>query len=588
MSKRPAKTRPAQVPSKKKEGSKDPLWTQYRKEGHTLGSGSDASVVRAVCLKGPRAGEWHALKFVNEETYKPEREVEALRSVQHHPNVIELLQTFKPFQPERPKTVHAFPECDACLRDYLRRSIGRERISETACGDIARQLIVGIASLHHQKVIHRDLKPQNILVTYRGMPTAAAWAGNPSGLLVQIADFGRACVLPPAGKRTAMAKKTTVDCDGAPVDREALLTTKVTTLAYLSPEVLVVDHEEERLYYSSALDIWAFGAIMFEVMTLESLVGTDPNYTRVLQWLIRRLGPAPAASRGEVLGSVRYERAAKQLAKRTTRASTSTTKALSEFQGSGWRWVREALRWVSKMRPTANMFASIPWQESGLDKAPASSRGEEPFYKDARSVLKRLCAAPAATEEGPPTKKGRKKTCRCAGHCYTPGHRYHGGCDATELVAGSDLCRHCNCIVPRCLSPKHHGHRCFKHKRLFESLSPELRACYAMRHDVVECIPMDAVDFVDLFPLCKGEFIWVVLVALVKEPSATHALRGSGVLDTPLSVASLKEGLEAMLAAVSGATNKTELQNLNRQGRCTLLCIALLTPWAFPEDDYPM
>ena len=124
----------------------------------------------------------------------------------------------------------------------------------TACGYIASELISGIAHMHHQKVIHRDLKHTSVLVTYQPAPSAEAWAGNPSGLVVQVADSSRARVLP-AGARTRQQQTTDVDCDGARVNRTLLLSCKITTVVYLAPEVLVLEASDERVRYGTATDL---------------------------------------------------------------------------------------------------------------------------------------------------------------------------------------------------------------------------------------------------------------------------------------------------------------------------------------------
>lgn len=39
--------------------------------------------------------------------------------------------------------------------------------------------------------------------------------------------------------------------------------------------------------------------------------------------------------------------------------------------------------------------------------------------------------------------------CGCSGHCYTPGHRYHGGCSSVALP-GQTYCQSCICCVRAC------------------------------------------------------------------------------------------------------------------------------------------
>lgn len=88
------------------------------------------------------------------------------------------------------------------------------------------QILCAVDFLHTHRVIHRDLKPQNILVTNTGS--------------IKVADFGLA--------------KT--------YDFEMRLTSVVVTLWYRSPEILL------GLPYATPVDIWSCGCIMAELFRL--------------------------------------------------------------------------------------------------------------------------------------------------------------------------------------------------------------------------------------------------------------------------------------------------------------------------------
>ncbi|CAD5115949.1 DgyrCDS4879 [Dimorphilus gyrociliatus] len=95
--------------------------------------------------------------------------------------------------------------------------------------DITHQILSGIDFLHSERVIHRDLKPQNILVTSRGE--------------IKIADFGLSRIYSIGMK----------------------LTTEVVTLWYRAPEVLL------RCQYATAVDMWSCGTIFAELYTRRPL-----------------------------------------------------------------------------------------------------------------------------------------------------------------------------------------------------------------------------------------------------------------------------------------------------------------------------
>ena len=87
----------------------------------------------------------------------------------------------------------------------------------------------GIAYLHKHNVFHRDIKPENLLV---------------KGDCVKIGDFG-------------LARET----NGRPP-----FTEYISTRWYRAPEILL---RSKR--YNSAVDIWAAGCIMAELMSLSPL-----------------------------------------------------------------------------------------------------------------------------------------------------------------------------------------------------------------------------------------------------------------------------------------------------------------------------
>ncbi|OHF00605.1 hypothetical protein CORC01_04144 [Colletotrichum orchidophilum] len=101
---------------------------------------------------------------------------------------------------------------------------------------LLRQLTAGIAYLHDNWILHRDLKTSNLLLNNRG--------------LLKIADFGMARYV------------------GDPPPK---LTQLVVTLWYRSPELLLGARA-----YGKAVDMWSVGCIFGELLTREPLLqGTN-------------------------------------------------------------------------------------------------------------------------------------------------------------------------------------------------------------------------------------------------------------------------------------------------------------------------
>ena len=120
---------------------------------------------------------------------------------------------------------------------------------------IARQIADALEAAHEQGIIHRDLKPANIKV-------------RPDGT-VKVLDFGLAKAMDPAGA-------SGVDAMNSPT-----LTARATqmgmilgTAAYMAPEQAKGRAVDKRA------DIWAFGAVLFEMLSgARAFSGDDVSET---------------------------------------------------------------------------------------------------------------------------------------------------------------------------------------------------------------------------------------------------------------------------------------------------------------------
>ncbi|ONM08562.1 mitogen-activated protein kinase kinase 9 [Zea mays] len=106
----------------------------------------------------------------------------------------------------------------------------RGAFPEAALAEVAAQALSGLAHLHGRRVVHRDVKPANVLV---------GAAGD-----VKIADLGIARVLPRAGDR----------CDAVAYEG---------TAAYMSPERF--DTERHGHADPRSADVWGLGVTVLEL-----------------------------------------------------------------------------------------------------------------------------------------------------------------------------------------------------------------------------------------------------------------------------------------------------------------------------------
>ena len=117
------------------------------------------------------------------------------------------------------------------------RTLNRERLDLPRAVDIGRQLAEGLAAAHDAGVVHRDVKPENVMVRADG--------------LVKILDFGLAKILP----ESAMALgESTRSVDAS------LAGGIVGTVQYMSPEQARGQPTDART------DIWAVGAVLYELV----------------------------------------------------------------------------------------------------------------------------------------------------------------------------------------------------------------------------------------------------------------------------------------------------------------------------------
>ncbi|XP_039601172.1 serine/threonine-protein kinase Nek5-like [Polypterus senegalus] len=199
----------------------------------------------------------------------PAKEKEASRkevtllSRMKHPNIVKFINSFE----ERMNLYIVMEYCDG---GDLMKKINMQRgilFPEEQILDWFVQICLGLKHIHDRKVLHRDIKSQNIFLANNGSK-------------VKLGDFGIARML----NNTMELART---CVGTPY--------------YLSPEIC------ESKPYNNKTDVWSLGCVLYELCTLKHpfegnnlrqlivkicrgyFVPVSPKYSYDLRYLITHL-----------------------------------------------------------------------------------------------------------------------------------------------------------------------------------------------------------------------------------------------------------------------------------------------------------
>ncbi|GAB2291154.1 hypothetical protein Dimus_025413 [Dionaea muscipula] len=188
--------------------------------GPKIGSGSFSVVWKS---RHRQSGTEFAIKEIDKRQLNDNllKEISILKNIAHR-NIIRLFESIETQQ----KIYLVLEYCDGGdLAGYLQR---HGRVSEDVARHFMRQLAAGLQVLRDNHLIHRDLKPHNLLLSSKG--------ATPS---LKIGDFGFARYLKPQGLADTLC--------GSPL--------------YMAPEII------QNQKYDAKADLWSVGAILFQLVT---------------------------------------------------------------------------------------------------------------------------------------------------------------------------------------------------------------------------------------------------------------------------------------------------------------------------------
>lgn len=147
-----------------------------------------------------------------------------IMKLMEHPHIVDLHEVIDDTKNDRLYLIQELCEGGTIMPE-LETETGSKPLSLSMSRLYTRQIICALEYMHYCRVIHRDLKPQNILV-------------NLARDHIKICDFGTACLI---------------------ADGETLTVPKGTP-AFMAPEILL---DETVQYTGPAADVWSLGATLY-------------------------------------------------------------------------------------------------------------------------------------------------------------------------------------------------------------------------------------------------------------------------------------------------------------------------------------
>jgi len=250
-----------------------------------------------------------------------QREAELLASL-NHPNIA---------------IVHGLVEANGQLAlvmelvpgETLGASIRRDAMPASESLQIALQIAEALEAAHEKGVVHRDMKPGNVMIT-------------PTGL-VKVLDFGLAAIIqgaPSTPTNPTDSRTVTMGATQAGVI--------MGTPAYMSPEQASGTHVDRRA------DIWSYGVVLWEMLSRKPLFGGGTNAHTLADVLRRPIDFDKLTTPAPIKNLLRrcLDRDARTRLRDIGEARVAIAKYLSDPKSGmadppTWRTARQWVAWVA-------------------------------------------------------------------------------------------------------------------------------------------------------------------------------------------------------------------------------------------------
>ena len=261
-----------------------------------------------------QTGEFVALKEIHldSEEGTPStaiREISLMKELKHE-NIVRLHDVIH----TENKLMLVFEHMDKDLKKYMDSRGDRGMLDPVTIKSFMYQLLLGIAFCHDNRVLHRDLKPQNLLINSKGQ--------------LKLADFGLARAF------------------GIPVNT---FSNEVVTLWYRAPDVLLGSRT-----YNTSIDIWSAGCIMAEMYTGRPLFPGTTNEDQ-LQKIFRLMGTPSERSWPGISQFPEYK------SNFTVYSTQSLSSILPQVDPVGIQLLSQMLQLRPELRCSAQQALQHPW-----------------------------------------------------------------------------------------------------------------------------------------------------------------------------------------------------------------------------------
>jgi len=303
--------------------------------GGLLGSGSFGQVRLCWPLNEAHEDQKYAVKVVDTKSevfrqatafISPRQEANILKAVKH-PHIVELVDVF-----EKERFLFLVLECIQGGELFSAFADPNVTVTEGSVATVGRQLFGALRHLHEQRVVHRDVKAENILL--------ASHPGRTNHWHIKLIDFG-------LSMRMEQPACLFSSCRDQDTHMEELI---CGTAYYCAPEVWIND-------YSPKVDVWAAGVVMYLIL-LGTYPFRDPDAAK-LESMICNLDLLP-----------------------TFKATCQKECPDYQISPGAKRTLAELLAKEPENRPHAAAVLQLPWLKASKQRRSSRARCTEPRQRE--------------------------------------------------------------------------------------------------------------------------------------------------------------------------------------------------------------